>query len=175
MTTKSKISGILVDFRLNEQFDFAKILNFYFRTIGFGLATARSSQYCCALFKPSCSPCIFVLGIVRAGKAHVDSVHAGGRRDHDADLVSVHTEHAMLAVGGLLHCLHRTGRGRLHGTVERELGLDIHGESDHVHRVLRGLYRAHMLRVHVVEGDTARGTRPGEPVRAGPANHSGCG
>lgn len=81
----------------------------------------------------------------------------------------------MLAVGGLLHRLHRTGCGRLHGAVESELGLDIHGESDHVHRVLRGLYRAHMLRVHVVEGNASRGTRPGEPVRAGPTDYSGCG
>lgn len=79
----------------------------------------------------------------------------------------------MLPVGGLLHRVHRAGRGRLHGPMGRQPGHDIHGEPDHVHRVLRGLHRAHMLRVHVVRGDAARGSGPGEPVRAGPADHAG--
>lgn len=79
----------------------------------------------------------------------------------------------MLAVGRVLHSVHRAGRGRLHGPVERELGLDIHGEPDHVHRVLRGLHRAYMLRVHVVEGGQPGGTGARELVRARAANHPG--
>lgn len=79
----------------------------------------------------------------------------------------------MLSVGGLLHRVHRVGRGRLHGPMGRQPRHDIHGEPNHVHRVLRGLHRAHMLRVHVVRGNAARGSGPGEPVRAGPADHAG--
>jgi len=76
-------------------------------------------------------------------------------------------------VGGLLHRVHRAGRCRLHGPVGRQPGHNIHGEPDHVHWILSGLHRAHMLRVHVVRGDAARGSGPGEPVRAGPTDYPG--
>lgn len=110
---------------------------------------------------------------VRTGETDVDPVHVGRRRDDDADLVPVHTERAVLTVGGLLDRVHRTGRGGLHGPVERQPGLDIDGQPDHVHRVLGRLHRAHMLRVHVVQGGQPGGTGPREPVRAGPADHPG--
>lgn len=110
---------------------------------------------------------------VRTRQAHVYTVDAGGRRDDDADLVPVHTERAVLPVGRVLHRVHRAGRSRLHGPVEREPGLDIHGEPDHVHRLLRGLHRAHMLRVHVLGGGLPGGTGAREPVRARAAHHAG--
>lgn len=119
--------------------------------------------------------CVFVSRAVRTRQAHVDPIHGGRRCDDDADLVPVHTERAVFPVGGLLNRVHRTGRGRLHGPVGRQPGHDIDGEPDHVHRVLGGLHRAHMLRVHVVRGHASRGTGPREPVRAGPADHPGRG
>lgn len=110
---------------------------------------------------------------VRACETHVDPINAGGRGHDDADLVPVHTERAVLAVGGLFYRVHRAGRSRLHGPVERESRYHIHGKPDHVHRVFGGLYRAHMLRLHVVGGQQPGGAGSGESLRAGPSDHPG--
>lgn len=53
---------------------------------------------------------------------------------YDGCLAHFHPESPLLAVGRLLHRLHRGGRGGLHDAVGREPRLHFHDQPHHVHR-----------------------------------------
>ena len=62
-------------------------------------------------------------------------VRADRGRRHDGRVAHLHPQPHLLALGRLLHHLHRVGRARLHDPVGRQPGLDIHDQLDHVHWV----------------------------------------
>ncbi len=57
------------------------------------------------------------------------------RRRHDRRLCRLHPQPRVLALGRLLHHLHRTGRPGIHGLLGRPPGLHLHDQPYHVHRV----------------------------------------
>jgi hypothetical protein len=72
---------------------------------------------------------------VPGGSTEHGAVRRHSRRRHDRRVRRLHPQPRVLALGRLLHHLHRAGRARLHGLLGRPPRLHLHDQPHHVHRV----------------------------------------
>lgn len=88
---------------------------------------------------------------VRTRSTDFHSIDGGRSYNHDDRFIHLHSERTLLVVGSVQCHFYRVGSSRIHGAVERQLGLYIHDQLNHVYRFLRRLHCTYLLRLHVIE------------------------